>query len=193
MGAAGRQCKLLFTRSLSFHQIILHGQGGASTQTPGGKTWLCGDCGMQMTEQGSQNMWNHTHSPLEIHIHLFISQISVGNLPCAPGSPSWRWGGRSEQCLRRILALTAPLLASRSTLTFPRANSRQPILQTGHLRLREGKRLAQGHTAIQWQNQELNQRGKVHLTLPPHQHLPLSPSPTRAPFLATGWGPKTAP
>lgn len=47
-------------------------------------------------------------------------------------------------------------------LTFSRANSRQ---QMGRLRLREGKRLAQGHTAIQWQNQELNQRCKVHLTL----------------------------
>lgn len=96
MGETGHQCTLLFTRSLSFHQIILRGQGGARTQTPGGKTWLCGDCGMQMTEQGSQNMWNHTHSPLEIHIHLFISQISVGNLPVPWAALPWRRGREAE-------------------------------------------------------------------------------------------------
>lgn len=84
--SSGSEFKLLFTGSQYFHKIILLGQGEVITQIPGGKMWLSGDGGMEMTEQGSQNRGT-TPTHLKIHIHLFISQISVKNLPCAPGTP----------------------------------------------------------------------------------------------------------
>lgn len=83
--------KLLFTRSQYFHKIILLREGVdyQNPRWPKVALWGLWDGGDKNKEA---KPWNHTHSPLKIHMHLFISQVSMESLPGAPGTLSRQWG-----------------------------------------------------------------------------------------------------
>lgn len=86
--------KLLFTRNQYFHEIILLGRGWI-TEIPGGKTWLSGDCGMDVTGQGSQNGDPHPLTSQNSRIQLFLSQTSTQSVPGAQGPLPGRGGCRN--------------------------------------------------------------------------------------------------
>lgn len=70
---------------VSLFPILLQGREGRDTDP----RWL--NVALQGWRDGGDRarkttLWSHTHSPLQIHIHLFISQTSTGTSLC-PGHP----------------------------------------------------------------------------------------------------------
>lgn len=94
MGEAQSQSLSSFSQESIFSQDNPAGGGGGLYRSRVAKrASLSGDREMEVTGQGEANPWNHTYSPLKIHIHLlFIAQISMENLP-VPQAPLLGGGG----------------------------------------------------------------------------------------------------
>lgn len=135
---------------------------GWITNIPGGKTWLSGDCGRPL--QGKEaKTWNHTWPP---HFSNSASTYSLHSHLCAPG-PFQAVGMQERKGTGNDTSLPCALAKSRNPqLTCWRPNSRATRFRNSRLELREGKRLAQVHTASKRSSKGIKPRYKVLLTLP---------------------------
>ena len=113
------------------------------------------------------------------------STYSLHRYLCAPGPLSRRWGCKNERGLPMTLPIPAPSPGQGIHAHLLEAQLRATRFRDRRLRLREGKRLAQGHTASKWPSKELNPGTKSSLHSPAGPPSRSSPPPP-APFLRQG-------
>lgn len=111
-------------------------------------------------------------------IQLFISQISTHSLPGAQGP---LLGGEDAEIKGEAIDNDTSHYCAPSRPGSPHSLSLGPTQSThftdSHLRLREGKRFVQGHTASKVAGPGIKHRCKVHVILPSGASFPLNSSP----------------